>query len=89
MEAHNPYQLALKQLNRVARKIKLDPNIHEKLKYPKTVLIVSIPVIMDNGKLQVFTGYGCSTISTGVLPKAGSVSIRMLPWITSRPWPCR
>jgi len=57
METHNPYQLALKQLDRVARKIKLDPNIHEKLKYPKTLLIVSIPIIMDNGKLKVFTGY--------------------------------
>ena len=57
MESRNPYQLALKQLARVARKIKLDPNIHEKLKYPKIVLIVSIPIIRDDGKLQVFTGY--------------------------------
>ena len=57
MEAKNPYQLALKQLARVARKLKLDPNIHEKLKYPKTILTVSIPIIMDNGKLKVFTGY--------------------------------
>jgi glutamate dehydrogenase (NAD(P)+) len=57
MEKHNPYQLALKQLDRVARKIKLDPNIHEKLRYPKTCLIVSIPIVMDNGRLKVFTGY--------------------------------
>lgn len=57
MKKHNPYQLALKQLDRVAKKLKLDPNIHEKLKHPKTVLIVSIPIIMDNGKLKVFTGY--------------------------------
>lgn len=57
MKKSNPYQLALKQLARVAKKLKLDPNIHEKLKYPKTVLIVSIPIIMDDGKLKVFTGY--------------------------------
>ena len=57
MEKHNPYQLALKQLDRVARKIKLDPNIHEKLKYPRTCLIVSIPIVMDDGRLKVFTGY--------------------------------
>ncbi|MEA1927525.1 MAG: Glu/Leu/Phe/Val dehydrogenase [Candidatus Auribacterota bacterium] len=57
METTNPYQQALKQLNRVARKIKLDPNIHEKLKYPKTCLIVSIPIVMDDGRLKVFTGY--------------------------------
>lgn len=53
----NTYTLALRQLSRVAKKLKLDPNIHEKLKHPKTTLIVSIPVMMDSGKLQVFTGY--------------------------------
>ncbi len=52
-----PLQLALCQLDRVAKKIKLDPCIHEKLKHPKTILIVSVPIKMDNGKLEVFTGY--------------------------------
>ncbi len=53
----NPLRLALSQLDRVAKKIKLDPCIHEKLKHPKTILIVSVPIKMDNGKLKVFTGY--------------------------------
>jgi len=57
MEKHNTYHLALQQLERVAKKLKLDPNIHEKLKHPKTILIVSVPIIMDSGKLKVFTGY--------------------------------
>ncbi len=57
MNDENTYQLALKQLDRVAKKLKLDPNIHEKLKYPKTTLIVSIPIVKDDGKLEVFTGY--------------------------------
>ena len=57
MQEGNPYQLALQQLNRVADKIDLDPAVHEKLKYPKTSLIVSIPIIMDNGEFRVFTGY--------------------------------
>jgi glutamate dehydrogenase (NAD(P)+) len=53
----NPLQLALCQLDRVAKKIKLDPCIHEKLRHPKTIIIVSVPIKMDNGKLKVFTGY--------------------------------
>lgn len=57
MQQSNPYQLALQQLERVAEKIKLDPAVHEKLKYPKTSLIVSIPIIMDDGSFRVFTGY--------------------------------
>jgi glutamate dehydrogenase len=35
----------------------LDPNILAQLKEPERVLIVSIPVKMDNGAVKVFTGY--------------------------------
>jgi glutamate dehydrogenase (NAD(P)+) len=37
--------------------IDLDANIREILKYPKKVLTVSIPVIMDDENVQVFKGY--------------------------------
>ncbi|MCX8191235.1 MAG: glutamate dehydrogenase, partial [Nitrososphaerales archaeon] len=37
--------------------LKLDPDIHERLKYPERSLIVSIPVRMDNGKVKTFVGY--------------------------------
>lgn len=56
-EELNPYKIALTQLERVAKKISLDPGIHEKLKYPKRTLIVSIPIYMDDGSLKVFEGY--------------------------------
>lgn len=53
----NPYEVALKQLENVAKIIQLDPDIHEKLKYPERILIVSIPIKLKNGKLKVFQGY--------------------------------
>ncbi|MFH1454282.1 MAG: Glu/Leu/Phe/Val dehydrogenase [Armatimonadota bacterium] len=53
----NPWQIALQQLDRVAKKMNLDPNIHEVLKYPKRELHVSIPVRMDNGSIRTFMGY--------------------------------
>jgi len=53
----NPYHIAIKQLEMAAEKIGLDPNITELLKHPKRVLIVSVPVKMDDGKVKVFTGY--------------------------------
>lgn len=56
-EELNPYKIALAQLERVAKKISLDPGLHEKLKYPKRTLIVSIPIYMDDGSLKVFEGY--------------------------------
>jgi glutamate dehydrogenase/leucine dehydrogenase len=53
----NPYEAALKQLDIAAEKLKLDPGIHEILKRPMRTLIVNIPVVMDDGSIQVFTGY--------------------------------
>lgn len=45
------------QLDTTASIVNLDANIHEILKYPKKVLTVSIPVIMDDERVQVFKGY--------------------------------
>ena len=56
-EELNPYKIALQQLDKVAKKISLDAGLHEKLKYPKRTLIVSIPIYMDDGSLKVFEGY--------------------------------
>ena len=57
MDDYNPLQAARTQLEQAAQRIGLSPAIHEKLKYPKRVLIVSIPTAMDDGTERVFTGY--------------------------------
>ena len=56
-ETENPYEIALAQLDKAAKKLNLDPDIHEILKVPKRVLTVSIPVKMDNGHIKTFIGY--------------------------------
>ncbi|MDQ6724005.1 MAG: Glu/Leu/Phe/Val dehydrogenase [Thermoproteota archaeon] len=53
----NPYQMALKQLEETAKLIDLDPGIHKILSKPKRVLTVSLPVKMDDGNIEVFTGF--------------------------------
>jgi glutamate dehydrogenase/leucine dehydrogenase len=53
----NPYEVALKQLADVAGKISVDPSILEVLKQPRRVVIVSVPIKLDNGSIKVFTGY--------------------------------
>lgn len=53
----NPWQMALKQLDEVAKEINLDQDIHQILRHPKRCLTVSIPVRMDNGKIKVFSGF--------------------------------
>jgi len=53
----NPYAAALKMLDSAAEKINLNKNIWERLRHPRRCLIVSLPVMMDDGSLQVFEGY--------------------------------
>jgi glutamate dehydrogenase len=57
MPTPNPYEVALEQLDIAGEKLGLDPAIHEMLKRPLRVIIVNIPVLMDNGRVRVFTGY--------------------------------
>ncbi len=53
----NPWEMACQQLDLVAGKIDLDPGIHAKLRSCKRALVVSLPVQMDDGSIQVFEGY--------------------------------
>ncbi|MFA6027343.1 MAG: Glu/Leu/Phe/Val dehydrogenase [Patescibacteria group bacterium] len=53
----NPYKSALAQLDKAAKLMNLDPEVHERLKRPKREIHISIPVCMDNGSLKVFEGY--------------------------------
>ncbi|MEN3014531.1 MAG: Glu/Leu/Phe/Val dehydrogenase [bacterium] len=53
----NPYEMAVMQLEEVARFINLKPDVLEYLRYPKREFIVSIPVRMDDGSVKIFTGY--------------------------------
>jgi len=48
---------ALRQLDDAARVMELDPGVHEVLSHPRRALEVAIPVKMDDGTIQVFTGY--------------------------------
>jgi glutamate dehydrogenase/leucine dehydrogenase len=51
------HRTAIAQLDRVAARLGLDPDVHERLRYPRRALVVSIPVKMDSGKTEVFIGY--------------------------------
>ncbi len=53
----SPWEMALEQLQMVSKRIKLDKGILKYLSQPRRVLVVSIPVKMDDKHLEVFTGY--------------------------------
>ena len=51
------WDTALRQLDDVAERIALDPGIHRILCRPERELTVSVPVMMDDGRIEVFNGY--------------------------------
>jgi glutamate dehydrogenase (NAD(P)+) len=51
------YQDALHQMETAATIASVDPNIVERLKYPKRAIQVSIPIRLDDGTVRTFEGY--------------------------------
>jgi glutamate dehydrogenase/leucine dehydrogenase len=56
-QQENPYDAALKMLDAAAEKINLNKNIWKRLRHPRRCLIVTLPVMMDDGSLKIFEGY--------------------------------
>jgi glutamate dehydrogenase (NAD(P)+) len=56
-EELNPFEIAKQQFNRAADYLDLDASMRHVLQHAKRQLIVSIPVKMDGGDVQVFEGY--------------------------------
>lgn len=55
--SQSAFDNALSQLDKAAKILNLDPQIHTQLKQPQRLFTVSIPVKMDDGTTKVFTGY--------------------------------
>lgn len=54
---NNPYDNAKQQLEKIAEILKIDRDIIERLAVPDRLAIVSINVLMDDGKTRIFKGF--------------------------------
>ncbi|MFN9308868.1 Glu/Leu/Phe/Val dehydrogenase dimerization domain-containing protein, partial [Gemmatimonas sp.] len=57
LNEENPFEAMMSRFDRAAELLDLDPGIYTILRNPETQLIVSVPVMLDNGDVEVFTGY--------------------------------
>jgi glutamate dehydrogenase (NAD(P)+) len=58
MADHGPlFAAMLQEFDRAARILNLEPGVWKILTHPKRQIVVSCPVAMDNGEIEVFTGY--------------------------------
>ena len=55
--AINPWDVAQRQFDLAAERLNLDPGLRQVLREPRRTLTVTFPVKMDDGSVQVFTGY--------------------------------
>src|SRR2546422_7659600 len=53
----NPWEAQAARFDLAAQKLNLDEGLWKVLRYPNREIIVHIPVAMDNGTLEVFTGF--------------------------------
>lgn len=75
------WDAVLERLDDAAQLTGIDPDIHAKLRVPKRVLEVAVPVRMDDGHLQVFTGWRVHHDTTRGPGKGG---IRFHPEVDAR-----
>jgi len=53
----NPFEIAQRQLDEAAAILKLDPAVHELLRWPLRELWVTLPVKMDDGTTKIYHGF--------------------------------
>jgi len=79
MNKENPFESMMERFDTAANLLGLDVGIYKYLKSPTKQVITSIPIIMDNGNIEVFEGY--RVIHNDVLgPSKGG--IRYAPDVT-------
>lgn len=80
MEWDDPlYRSTVALFERTAEVMDLDPNIRRRLRYPERAVIVSIPVRMDDGRVETFHGYRVQHNNARGPTKGG---IRYAPHVT-------
>jgi len=57
LNEENPFEGMMSRFDRAAQLLDLEPGLYKVLRHPEKQIIVSVPVMMDNGELEVFTGY--------------------------------
>jgi glutamate dehydrogenase (NAD(P)+) len=57
LNEENPFEAMMSRFDRAAELLDLEPGLYKVLRHPEKQVIVSCPVMMDSGEVEVFTGY--------------------------------
>ncbi|MGQ0812991.1 MAG: Glu/Leu/Phe/Val family dehydrogenase [Gemmatimonadota bacterium] len=53
----NPFEAMMERFDKAAELLSLDAGLYKVLRNPERQIITSVPVMMDNGEIEVFKGY--------------------------------
>ncbi len=57
LDEENPFEAMMFRFDRAAELLDLEPGLYKVLRHPEKQITVSIPVMMDNGEVEVFVGH--------------------------------
>jgi glutamate dehydrogenase (NAD(P)+) len=57
LHEENPFEAMMSRFDRAAELLDLEPGLYKILRHPEKIITVSVPVLMDNGEVEVFTGH--------------------------------
>jgi glutamate dehydrogenase (NAD(P)+) len=57
LNEENPFEAMMLRFDRAAELLDLEPGLYRVLRNPEKQIIISIPVMKDNGEVEVYTGY--------------------------------
>ncbi|HET6680462.1 MAG TPA: Glu/Leu/Phe/Val dehydrogenase [Gemmatimonadaceae bacterium] len=57
LNEENPFEAMMSRFDRAAELLDLEPGLYKVLRHPEKQITVSVPVMMDNGEVEVFTGH--------------------------------
>ncbi len=75
----NPWEAQAARFDFAARKLNLDEGLWRVLRYPSREIIVHFPVAMDDGRIEMFTGY---RVHHSIARGPGKGGIRYAPDVT-------
>jgi glutamate dehydrogenase (NAD(P)+) len=53
----NPFEAMMSRFDYAAQRLSLDPGLYKVLRRPEKQITVSVPILRDNGEVDVYTGY--------------------------------
>ncbi len=57
LNEENPFEAMMSRFDRAAELLDLEPGLYKVLRNPEKQVTISIPVLMDSGEVEVFTGH--------------------------------